>query len=102
MATRERNPFRQGSQENINRQNDEDLEELEEGNYVSAEQLRKEAEEIEKFGEVDGKDPVRVAAGKRAAATRKDRHSFPRPEDDKPISSGGHRDTSKEDLTRKK
>jgi hypothetical protein len=70
--------------------------------YISAQELRAKAEAI-RNGEikVKGRDPVRVAAGLDAAATRKERGEFPNPGDEKPISQGGNRDTSRNDLTRR-
>ena len=43
------------------------------------EELRREAAEIEERGEAGGKDPSRVAAGKKAAATRKERYGSAQP-----------------------
>ncbi len=40
----------------------------------SPEELRREARQIEASGEAGGKDPSRVAGGKKAAATRKEEH----------------------------
>ncbi len=40
----------------------------------SADELRHEADEVEQHGTSGGKNPGRVAGGKRAAATRKERY----------------------------
>ncbi len=40
----------------------------------SPEELRREADEILERGDSGGKDPGRVAGGKRAAATRKEKY----------------------------
>lgn len=46
----------------------------------SPEELRAQAREIEETGEAPGdKDPTRVAAGKKAAATRKERYGTAQP-----------------------